>query len=424
MTARFALSLLAAAAVATAPLAAQAKDQDRAPGQNGLAWNQYMGADRTGHSPDRGLLKKWPADGPTLAWRVDGLGASFSSVTFAGDKIFTMGDDEDSSRLLALNVANGKVLWSAKVGSPGGTRNPGPRSTPSTDGKLVFGLGHDGWLICAYVKTGKIKWKKNLPRDLDGRMMSGWGYSESPLLDGDLLVCTPGGNKGAVVALKKKTGKVAWRCKGITDRAAYCSLVPAEIGGIRQYILLTGRNVAGIHAKNGKVLWRASRPGRTAVCSTPVYKDGYLFVSSAYRVGCNGFKVSVKGGKFSAEEIYQNKELQSHHGGFVLVGDYVYGIGRRNLKCIELKTGKVMWENRCVGKGSITYADGHLICRSERRHGRIALVEATPEGYKEKGRFDQPDRSDTYSWAHSVVYGGKLYIRDQGLLLCYDLKGE
>ena len=259
--------------------------------------------------------------------------------------------------------------------------------------------------------------------DFGGKMMSGWGYSESPLLDGDLLICTPGGSRGAVVALKKSTGRVAWRCTRLKDPAAYSSVVPIQIAGSRQYLVLTGESVAGISAKSGKLLWSADFPGRTAVCTTPVHRDGYVFATASYSVGCRAYKVSSRGRTYRVKQIYSGKQIQSHHGGVVLLGDYIYGIGRRNLKCIELKTGRLVWENRSVGKGSITYADGHLIVRGERR-GTVALVEAKPDVYKEKGRFNQPDPSGEPAWAHPVVYGGRLYIRDQGALFCYDLHGQ
>jgi outer membrane protein assembly factor BamB len=404
-------AVLITACLFAAPASAQEAD---------LAWNQWRGADRTGRSPDTGLSEKWADSGPSKSWKTTGLGEGFSSVSFAKDRIFTMGDKDGAARMFALDAKNGKVVWTARVGKPGGTRNPGPRSTPSTDGELVFGLGHDGALVCVRVSTGKVEWRRSLQKDFGGRMMSGWGFSESPLLDGDMLVCTPGGKEGTVLAFEKATGKVKWRCTELKDRAGYCSLVPVEIAGVRQYLVFTGKSLAGVAAKDGKLLWRGDRPGKTAICSCPIYHDGFVFVSSGYKVGCNAFRIKATDGTFDVEEVYAGKQLQSHHGGMVRVGDHVYGLGRRNLKCIELKTGKVVWEDKSVGKGSITFADGHLIVRGERR-GSVALVEATPEGYKEKGRFEQPDRTDAPAWAYPVVFGGKLYIRDQGTLFTYDV---
>lgn len=385
----------------------------------GSDWSQFRGPNRDGISPDTGLLKEWPAAGPPLAWKATGLGAGFSTVTFAGDLLFTMGDVGGASTLIALSASDGKISWTAKVGTPGGNRNEGPRSTPATDGTLVFALGQAGELVCVEAATGREKWRKHLEKDFGGRR-PGWWWSESPLLDGDLVLCTPGGAGGTVLALKRETGETAWRSADLKDTAHYASLVPVEIGGARQYLVLTARSIAGISAAGGQVLWRAERLGKTAVVTTPVYRENIVFVTSAYKVGCNAFKVSAADGKFSAEEIYAGGQMENHHGGVILVGEHLYGTDNRSLKCIELKTGRVAWEDRSVGKGSVAYADGRLVVRSER--GPVALVEATPEAYREKGRFNPPDRTRDPSWAHPVVFGGRLYLRDQDVLLCYDLK--
>ena len=389
-----------------------------------LAWNQWRGAQRDGLSPDTGLATDWPDGGPSLLWKVDGLGLGFSSVAFAGQRIFTMGQVRGAAHLFCLDLSDGAVQWSARIGASGGSRQPGPRATPSTDGKLVFGLGYDGELACLAAESGEEKWRKNLYDEFDGEIMSGWGYSESPLLDGDLVLVTPGGSAGSVVALNKTSGALVWQSGELTDEAAYSSLVPAVINGTRQYIVLTARSVAGIAATDGGLLWRGAFRGSTAVCATPIYRDGFVFVTAAYSVGCKAFKVTEADGQFQVSDLYAGMQLQNHHGGVVAVDGHVYGFGRRNLKCIEIESGEVLWENRSVGKGSITYADGHLIVRGEAGRASVALVAATPTGYVEKGRFDQPDRTGVEAWAHPVVFGGKLYIRDQGILLCYDLRSN
>ena len=416
---KHALTATAAALILCVPAfsAGDAPDSD---------WNQWRGPKRDGLSPDTGLLKAWPAGGPPLAWKATGLGSGFSSVSVHGDHIFTMGDVGENCTLLSLNKSDGKISWSANVGKAGGTdrQRPGTRCTPATDGELVFALGQFGELVCANATTGKEVWRKNMSTDFGGKAPH-WDYSESPLLDGDLVLCTPGGSKGAVVALKKASGETVWQSSELTDAAAYASLVPVEIGGTRQYLVLTAASVAGIGAVDGKLLWRADRAGKTAVIPTPVYKDGIVCVTSGYGVGCNAFKITAADGKFKAEEIYSHKEMINHHGGILLVGDHVYELDDKGgLKCFEFKTGKRVWDNPSVGKGSIAYADGHLICRSERGNGTIALVEASPEGYKETGRFDQPERSKASSWPHPVIIGGKLYIRDQDNLFCYDVKAK
>ena len=389
-------------------------------------WPQWRGPKRDGLSPDTGLLKQWPAGGPSLAWKATGMGVGYSSVSVMADRVYTLGDTTDACTLIALNAADGKLLWRSRVGPPvGHNKYPGPRSSPATDGNLIIALGQQGDFVCFNVTDGKERWRKHLEKDFGGRMMSGWRWSESPLLDGDKVLCTPGGPKGSVIALKKATGEILWQSTDLTDKATYSSLVPVEIGGTHQYLVLTEVSVAGIASENGELLWRVDRKieKATAIVATPIYNDGHVFVTSSYRFGtCNGYKIAAEGGRFKADQVYSGTQLKNHHGGVVVVGDHVYGTNDQSLICLDLKTGKEVWTERSVGKGSIAYADGHLVVRSER--GPVALVEATPTGYKEKGRFNQPDRSRENSWAHPVVIGGKLFLRDQDVLLCYDLKAN
>jgi len=387
-------------------------------------WSQWRGPHRDGISPDTGLLKSWPAGGPPLAWKTTEIGGGYSGVTVLGNTLYTLGDLGDTCMLFALNVADGSVLWKSRVGeahTKGNQNWTGPRSSPATDGKLILTLGPLGELVC-FDMSGKEQWRKNLHQDFGGKV-GGWKYSESPLLDGDHVVCTPGGSKGTVLALKKATGEAVWQSADLKDAAEYPSLVPVEIGGVKQYLVLTQKSTAGIAAADGKVLWRIDRPGKTAVIPTPITKDGYVFVASGYGVGCNLFKVTAEGGSFKVEEVYSGTQIINHHGGVILVGDHLYELDDKQvMKCVEFKSGKVVWENKSVGKGSIAFADGHFVVRSEK--GPVALVEATPEGYKETGRFDQPDRSKKNSWPHPVIIGGKLYLRDQDVLLCYDVKAK
>lgn len=386
-----------------------------------VEWSQWRGPHRDGISPDTGLLSEWPAGGPPLAWKATGIGHGYSTVTISGSRIFTMGDGPDTSSIYALDMT-GKPLWSAKVGRPGGD-HPGTRCTPTVDGDLVYALGQFGDLVCVEAATGKERWRKNLNSDFGGRMMSGWGNSESPLVDGDKVLCTPGGSQGTVLALNKKTGELVWQSKDFKDSAAYSSIIIGEIAGVKQYIQLTGASVAGLGIEDGRVLWRAPRAGRTAVVPNPICHDNYVYVTSGYGVGCNLFKVSKTGDEFSAEQVYENKAMVDHHGGVVLVGEHLYGHSdSRGWVCQEFKTGNVVWEEKQkLGKGSIVFADGHLYLRSEGK-GTVVLIEATPQGFTEKGRFEQPERSRENSWAHPVVIGGKLYLRDQDILLCYDVR--
>jgi outer membrane protein assembly factor BamB len=332
-----------------------------------------------------------------------------------------MGESSGKAHLVALNVADGKIVWQVDVGDADnpGNQGAGPRGTPATDGALVFALSTKGELICVQAATGKPAWKKNMSEF--GGSMPGWGWSESPLLDGVQVAVQPGSAKATVVALNKMTGQPIWQTK-IKGKAHYTSLAVAEIGGVRQYIAFNDECVAGVAAKTGALAWSVDRKGQTAIASTPVYKDGICLVSSGYGVGHNGIKVSGAGGRFQAQEVYSGKELESHHGGFVVVGDHVYGTNQGSLVCMDLKTGKVAWQDRCVGKGSIAFADGSLIVRGE--GGGVALVEANPASFKEKGRFNLPKSGGNGAWANPVVSGGHLYLRDWDTLVCYDLKGK
>jgi outer membrane protein assembly factor BamB len=387
-------------------------------------WPQWQGARRDNLSTETGLLKKWPADGPPLAWKAHGIGGGFSTVSVADGKIFTMGDAADACYVFALDLG-GNGIWQAKVGPTGGGGGyPGPRCAPTVSGNTVVALGQFGDLVCLDASTGAVKWHKNLQKDFHGSMMSGWGYAESPLIDQDHVICTPGGSDGTLLALDLGTGKQVWRCTQWKDPAAYASPVIAEIGGVRQYVQLTGDSVGGVTASDGKLLWRADRKGKTAVIPTPIVKGDEIFVTSGYQVGCNLFKIAADNGKFSTTEVYANKSMQNHHGGVVLVGDGLYGSSDPGiLTCMDFQTGKVKWKDRSVGKGSLTYADGHLYLRAE-GSGDVALVEATPDGYHEISILHQPDRSDAKAWPHPVIADGKLYLRDQDLLLCYDIKAH
>jgi len=308
-------------------------------------------------------------------------------------------------------------------GDPGGY--VGLRGASTVDGDRLYVFGQYGELGCFETVTGKELWRKNLEKDFGGSAPN-WGYAESPLVDGNKVVFTPGGSKGATVALDKTSGAELWRSKEFTDAAHYSSLVPAENGGARQYIQLTARSVVGVQASDGKLLWRASRGGSVAVIPTPIQRDGYVYVTSGYGVGDNLFQVSESRGKFSVKEVYSNKVMVNHHGGVILVGDFIYGYSdSKGWTCQDFKMGQAKWQDKeKLGKGCLTYADGHLYLRQEDGLGTVVLIEASPAGYKEHGRFKPPFRSDKNSWTHPVISGGKLYLCDQDVLLCYDVKAK
>jgi outer membrane protein assembly factor BamB len=393
-------------------------------------WPQWRGPNRDEKSTETGLLKAWPANGPDLVWKVTGLGVGFSGVTVVKDRLYTAGDQGDANYVVALERTSGKKLWAVKLGkagAPGWGGFAGPRSSVAVDGDHLYVIGQYGELVCLQAADGKEIWRIHLVNDLGGKVPE-WGYSESPLIDGEKIVITPGGSKGAVAALSKKDGSLIWRSPDFTDGAQYSSLVISDFGGVRHYVQLTMESVVGIKAQDGAVLWKAPRKGRTAVIPTPIVRDDLVFVTSGYEVGCHLFKISKAGESYSVAQVYANKDLANHHGSAILVGDHVYGHSEtRGWVCLEFKTGKLVWREReKAGKGSIFYADGHLYLREENKDGpgTVVLIEATPTGFKEKGRMTQPDRTKKEAWTHPVIAGGKLYLRDQDLLFCYDLKAN
>ena len=386
-------------------------------------WNQWRGPDRDGLSKETSLLKEWPESGPRLLWKATGLGEGFSGISISSNRIFTMGEEGSDCYARAYSLTDGKHLWSTKIGkagAPGWGNFAGPRSTPTDDGEMIYVIGQYGEIACLKANDGSIVWAKHLQEDFGGELPE-WGFSESVLIDNENPLCTPGGPKGAVIALNKKTGQTIWRTEDFKDQAHYSSIVCCEIEGVKQYVQLTAESVAGIDT-DGNVLWRAERKGRTAVVPTPIVKDNRVYVTSGYGIGCNLFEIQKSDGKFTADQIYSNKTIANHHGGAILVDGHVYGYcDSKGWTCQQFDTGQIKWtEKEQLGKGSLTYADGRLYLRAE-SDGIVALIEATAEGYKEKGRFVQPDFGKPKTWPHPIVAGKKLYLRDQDILLCYDI---
>ena len=411
-------ALVAFAAALTSPAAPAGKT--RAPD-----WPQFRGPKRDDVSAEKGLLKSWPKGGPRLLWKGTGVGQGFSSVSVAGDKVFTMGDEGGSSHVFALNRSTGKKAWEARVGRAGGNY-AGTRCTPTVDGTRVYALGQFGDLVCLEASTGEEVWRKNLPKDFGGSV-GGWNYSESPLVDGGKLVCTPGGRTATLVALDKKTGAVLWK-SAPGDSAAYSSPVVSEACGVRQYVQLTANGVVGVSARDGRQLWRYDRfSGNTANVPTPVVLGDRVFCAAGYGRGGALLTLSGGAGRIKVKEEYCKPELTNKHGGVVVVGDYAFGDTDDSGKpwCAEWRTGKRRWVRAGRGKGagsaSLTYADGNLYVHYA--NGWVALVPASPGGYAEKGTFKVPN-ADTNSWAHPVVVGGRLYLREKGVVWCYDVRAR
>lgn len=416
-------------------------------GAHATDWPQYRGPQRNDLSDETGLLKSWPAAGPALLWTFKDAGIGYSGVAVVGDRLFTIGGRGESEFLVALNlksVRDGAVseAWSAAVGTlfdwKGNQWSAGPSSTPTVDGELVFALGGLGDLICVQAADGKERWRKNLPRDLEAQVNPigggpknlGWGFTWSPLVDGDRLICTPGGPKGTVAALDKRTGDVLWRSSEVTDQAAYTSPMVAEIEGERQYVVLTNQGVFGVAAQNGKVLWNhRRRPAYgTEVVNSPVVQGSFVYTTVGAGQGCDLLRIQKDGDKFQAESVYGNKNMTNHHGNVALIGEHIFGFSEgKGWMCQAFQTGDIVWmEKSKLRAGSMTYADGRIYCYSE-DDGTVALIEATPKGWSESGRFRIPAAASSRKprgkiWTPPVVSGGRLFLRDQELLFCFDVK--
>ncbi len=385
-------------------------------------WPQYRGPQRDNISTETGLLDKWPPGGPALVWQIDGLGEGYSSVSLFGGTIFTMGTRGSEELLIALNRTDGSVKWTRRTGSVRGDgQGGGPRGTPTVDSDRVYALGANGDLVCANVDTGEVVWELNILKEFDGGNIT-WGISESVLIDGDRLICTPGGKAATVAALNKFTGKTIW--KSVVDgtpQASYASPIAIDVGGVRQYVNYVHTAVIGVRATDGQPLWgNGASANGTANCSAPVAVGNYVFTASGYGTGGALFQLASQNNQTRAEVLYRTNKMKNHHGGMVIHNNSLYGFDEQILTCLDLKTGNVTWQDRSVGKGSLTMADGKLILRSE--GGPLALATVTTKGYQELGRFDQPDRSGRPAWSHPVVAGGKLHLRDWDKLLVYDLK--
>ena len=389
-------------------------------------WKQWRGPNRTDRSAETGLLQSWPEGGPKKLWvnRESGLG--YAGFSIADGKLFTLGEEDGSQFALCLDANKGDEIWRKDLGS--GYKNgwgDGPRNTPTIDGDHVYFLSASGDLACLKAADGEIVWEKSLI-DFGGRIPR-WGYSESVLVDGDLVVCTPGGKQGAVLALNKMSGETVWQSKDFTDGAQYSSIVIASNGDEKQYVQLTMKSLVGISPKDGSVLWKQKWPGAIAVIPTPICKDGRVYVSSGYGVG--SMQIELDSDNNVAERWF-NKVMKNHHGGVILVDGHLFGYSdRAGWVCQNWETGERVWnERRALGKGAIAYADGRFYCLDE-RSGEIALIEASTEGWKEHGRFKIDPQTKRRKpsgmiWVHPVISNGKLYLRDQEIIVCYDIKAE
>ena len=396
-------------------------------------WPTFRGSDRTAVAPDTDLLEQWPESGPELVWQSEGAGRGYAGIAISGGKFFTLGDapstqNDEDEYLSCFDLSDGKHLWSAKTGAAWTEGKPtwqSSRSTPTVDGDRVYVITPAGKLFC-FNTGGEEQWQIDLKDQFAGKKAEQWGYSESVLIDGDLLICTPGGPKNTMVALNKLTGKMIWSTSRDGDRGAgHSSVVISEVGGMRVYVQMTGSGAMGVRAKDGTLLWSFDIEKTTAVIPTPIIRDDLVFISVGYKRGGALLRQIANGEMVSVETVYDlKKKLSNKHGGVVLVGDHVYGDSddKGTPFCADLMTGEIKWKSRGSGKksASIAAADGHLYLRYS--DGKMTLVEANAEAFVEKGSFKVPGSGERPSWAHPIILDGKLYLREGDKILCYNIR--
>jgi outer membrane protein assembly factor BamB len=386
-------------------------------------WPQWRGPERTGISKETGLLQEWPAGGPALRWKAGEIGTGYSSPSVARGRVYLQTTHDDREFALALDERTGEKVWETPVGKVGknrGPQYPGTRSTPTVDGESLFCLASDGELVCLDVANGDTKWKKHLRQDFDGAD-GAWAFSESVLIDGDSLICTPGGKTAALAALNKNTGATIWTAT-VPDggTAEYASVMIVDKGPVKQYVTFLRKGLVGVDAKSGKFLWMYDKtvdPGANIL--TPIIVGDRIF-SAGSRTGGGVVQLKAEGESVKAEQIYFARTVAPSIGGAVLLDGNLCGTAGQTMFCASFDTGEIKWTDRAVGPASLCYADRRLYVRGH-GNGDVALVEPSTEGYREKGRLVQPERSKTQAWPHPVVANGGLYLRDQGVLFCYQV---
>ncbi|MBN1845523.1 MAG: PQQ-binding-like beta-propeller repeat protein [Sedimentisphaerales bacterium] len=401
----------AAAAAATAP-SMPLIPADRAAAQ----WPCWRGPRHDGKSPDTGLLKQWPEFGPKLLWKVPGLGVGFSSVAVAGGWIFTSGDIGDRLVMSVFGL-DGRLIGKVPVDEAWSRSSPGARSTPTVDRERVYLLSGHGLLVCMQVETGRRIWQQDLA-EFGGRPGE-WGYAESVLIFQDLAIAKCGGDN-CLMAFDKFTGRPLWSTEGFRAGPEYSSCIPLHYQDVWQIVAGTREGIIGIWPETGEVLWHNDwSAGNTANCPDAVFADGYVFWANGYGKGGICLRLSVLPDRILAEPAWTSRDMVCHHGGYIVHEGYIYGNHDNGWSCLELKSGRTMWIERGVGKGSICFADGMLYLFSE-QGGRAALATCSPEGLEIRGTVAV--QGEGPSWAHPVVIGGRLYLRYADSLYCFDVR--
>ena len=384
-------------------------------------WFQWRGPNRDGISQETGLLQEWPKFGPPLAWRASGLGNGYSSFSTSGGRLYTLGARAGIEYVIALDRASGKQVWETPNGRRyQNDRGDGPRSTPTVDGDRLYVLGGSGDLTCLENATGKKIWSINIVQKFGG-VNPYWGYSESPLIVGDRILVNTGGRRAGIAAVSKADGSTLWQQH--SDGAGYSSPMLMRTGSLNQVIFFTEDRAMAVDPRDGRLLWSYDKANNgTANIATPIVKGTFVFVSSDYGTGGALLDVRAAGNFATANEVYFTRDMRNHHASSVLVGDHLYGFSSSILTALRFDTGKTAWRDRSVGKGSLIVADNRLYLYSE--DSVVGLADASPEAYRERGRFTLPQQSGLPTWSHPIIADGLLVIRDQDTVYTYNVRAR
>ncbi len=386
---------------------------------------QFRGPQRNGVFPERGLLKSWPAGGPPKMWSAAGLGKGFSSVAVAGDRLYVTGMFDDEGYLFAFDL-DGKRLYKVSYGPEFPNGYPGARTTPTIDDGMAFVISSRGKLVGFKAADGAKLWEADTLDLFKGSrrarsLIPTWGIAESVLVDGDRVICTPGGKEAGLAAFDKKTGALVWTAKGLSDKSGYCSARVFDNGRVRQIVTMTGKSMVGVDPASGQVVWKQSYPGRYNIHAvSPVFFQNYIYVSDGYGQGGAMFELAADGRGVTRR--WRDRNLDCHHGGVVQVGGYVYGASSKGKwMCLDIRTGKLMAAIPGVGKGSTVYADGMIYGYGER--GDVGLFKADPADFRLVSRFKVEEGRGRH-WAHPTISRGVLYIRHGDVMIAYRIKAD
>lgn len=380
--------------------------------------SQWRGPDRNGVYPEKNLLDSWPEEGPEIVWQYDGIGTGYSSVAAVNDKVIIAGTIDSMSYLFAFDH-EGELRWKTELGPEWTKTFPGIRSTPliyDTTGYVINGLGV---LFAFNTNTGDIEWQKDILAEFEASNIQ-HGINENLLMDGDKLFCTPGGEQSNIIALNRHTGDVIWVSEGTGEKSAYCSPLLIDHKGKKFLITMTFKTLVSIDAENGKVIWKRNLEGDMygIHAQTPQYRDGFLFVQDGYEIGCFMLKLSEDGSSY--EEIWKNRILDETNGHTVVLGNKIFGAAETKKKfvCLDWNSGELIYDTEEISEGTVISADGKLFCCTY--NGVMSLVIPGDTAFSIKSQFELPG-DGKYHIAHPVIYNGRLYVRNAGLLTVYNI---